>query len=371
MGVQKRGPNRYEAFTYVPKAQRKPGEGPKRYIGTYAKRGDAVQAFEDAKRALRGKPPMDEMTVGEYAERWLEFKHGPGTRRPAPMTRVVNRQGLQAFLTDFADMPMHAIRRNEALDWCLKHPNSAKPVSAMYQDAVNDDLIPSNPFANRQQKQKRGRKDIQPLTEAEVEQLATIAEDVWGAYGKVCKAWILFSAWVGTRPGETFSLTWDDLDLDAGLVSVKRCKPPYNVDVVPVAQRVREALLAMPVERTGHLFTTVRGLPIRKGSYTWYWDRVRVVFESKLEPARRDALREGQPAIALYSLRHFCASIIVARGGNEFDISAQLGNSPDVAREVYFHDYRSDRNKRLRGLLDGPQVTSLDAARHRKMGGSN
>jgi integrase len=92
----------------------------------------------------------------------------------------------------------------------------------MYQDAVNDDLIPSNPFANRQQKQSRGRKDIEPLTEAEVEQLAEIAEDVWGAYGKVCKAWILFSAWVGTRPGETFSLTWDDLDLEAGLVTVKR-----------------------------------------------------------------------------------------------------------------------------------------------------
>src|SRR4051812_22260825 len=66
MSVQKRGPNRYEAFTYVPKAQRKPGEGPKRYIGTYTKRGDAVQAFEDAKRALRGKPATDEMTVAEY-----------------------------------------------------------------------------------------------------------------------------------------------------------------------------------------------------------------------------------------------------------------------------------------------------------------
>jgi hypothetical protein len=83
MSVQKRGPNRYEAFAYLPVAQRKPGEGPKRYIGTYTKRGDAVQAFEDAKRTLRGKPPTDEMTVSEYAERWLEFKHGPGTRRPA------------------------------------------------------------------------------------------------------------------------------------------------------------------------------------------------------------------------------------------------------------------------------------------------
>jgi integrase len=127
---------------------------------------------------------------------------------------------------------------------------------------------------------------------------------VWGAYGKVCKAWILFSAWVGTRPGETFSLTWDDLDLEQGLVSVKRCKPPYNVDVIPVAQRVREALLEMPGERTGHLFTTVRGLPIRKGAYTWYWDRVRAVFEAKLEPARRAELLGDRLNLDLYELRH-------------------------------------------------------------------
>jgi integrase len=360
MGVQKRGPNRYECFVYVGKAQRKPGEGPKRYIGTYAKRGDAVQAFEDAKRQLRGKPSTDEMTVGEYAERWLEFKHGPGTRRPAPATSTVNRQRLQAFLKDYGDQPMHAIPRREALDWCLKHPHAAKAVSAMYADAMNDGLIRGNPFANRQQKQSRGRKDIAPLTEAEVERLAEIAEQVWGAYGKVCKGWILFSAWVGTRPGETFRLTWDDLDVANGLVTVKRVKPPYNTDVVPVAQRALQALLEMPGERTGLLFETIQGKPIRQGGYRWYWDRVRTVFETEIDPARRDALREGQPALALYSCRHFCASIIVARGGNEFDIAAQLGNSPDVAREVYFHDYRADRNKRLRGLLDGGEVRSLD-----------
>jgi integrase len=371
MAPQKRGPNRYEVFVYVPKAQRKPGEGPKRYIGTYAKRGDAVQAFEDAKRNLRGKPTTGEMTVGEYAARWLEFKHGPGTRRPAPGTLTVNRQGLQAFLADFADRPMHAVRRNEALDWCLKHPNSAKPVSAMYSDAVNDDLIPSNPFANRQQKQSRGRKDIEPLTEAEVEQLAGIAEDVWGAYGKVCKAWILFSAWVGTRPGETFSLTWDDLDLEQGLVSVKRVKPPYNVDVIPVARRVREALLEMPGERTGHLFTTVTGKPVRKGAYTYYWDRVRVVFEAKLEPARRAELLGDRLNLDLYELRHAAASQIVARGGNEYDVSFQLGNSPQVARETYIHSFTQDRQERLRRLLDGGEIRSLDAARQRKIGGTN
>lgn len=171
MGVQKRN-GRWEAYVYVPKALRKPGEGPKRYVGIRDKRSDAVQLYEDAKRALRGKPPTDEMTVREYADRWLEFKHGPGTRRPKPGTLRHNRQMLKPFLKDYGDHTLTGIPRNEALDWCLKNRSSAKAVSAMFNDAVNDSLISANPFANRQHKQMRGRKDIEPITETEVDLLA-------------------------------------------------------------------------------------------------------------------------------------------------------------------------------------------------------
>jgi integrase len=201
----------------------------------------------------------------------------------------------------------------------------------------------------------------------EVEQLATIAEDVWGAYGKVCKAWILFSAWVGTRPGETFSLTWDDLDLEQGLVSVKRCKPPYNVDVVPVAQRVREALLEMPVERTGHLFTTVRGLPIRKGSYTWYWDRVRVVFESKLEPARREELLEGQPESRCTRCATLARRMIVARAATSTTSRPCLATRRRWPARRTSISTASDRNRGC-GLLDGGEVRSLEAVRNQRRG---
>lgn len=254
---------------------------------------------------------------------------------------------------------MTAIPRNEALDWSLKHRSAAKTVSAMFNDAINDDLLKANPFANRQHKQMRGRKDINPMTEPEVELLASIALDIWGdPYGKVCRAWILFSAWEGTRPGETFGLTWDDADLQRGLVTVKRIKPPYNTDIIPLAKRAREAILEMP-HRTGLLFPSVTGKQIGKGSSRYYWDPVRKAFETKLSPERKVELLNGRPDVDLYELRHFIASQIVARGGNEYDVAAMLGNTPEVCRETYIHDLRSERNERLRGLLDGGQVSVL------------
>lgn len=362
MGVQKRGPGRYEVFVYDPAVKKK------RYVGSRAKRREADELFEDKRRELRGKPPVAETTVDEYADRWLEFKHGENTRRPRPGTLKHNRQMLKAFRKDYGDHVLASIPRHEALDWCLKHRSSAKTVSAMFNDAVNDGLIVANPFANRQHKQMRGRKDIVPITEAEVDLLARIAVDLWGEYGRVCKAWILWSAWVGTRPGETFTVMWRDLDLQGGLVTVKRVKPPYNTDTIPVARKVLDAIREMRAAPEGELFKTVTGRPVRQGGYSWYWDKVRAVFESKIESDRRDALREDDKPLALYSLRHFCASIIVANGGNEYDVSAQLGNTPEVARETYIHQYADDRRRRLRGFLDGAEIRSLDEFRENRGG---
>jgi hypothetical protein len=79
----------------------------------------------------------------------------------------------------------------------------------MFNDAIDDEFAQANPFRNRRQEQPRGRQDIFPMTEEEVDRLAEIALREWGpsGYGLVARAWVLFGAWVGTRPGETFSVS--------------------------------------------------------------------------------------------------------------------------------------------------------------------
>jgi integrase len=70
--------------------------------------------------------------------------------------------------------------------------------------------------------------------------------------------------------------------------------------------------------------------------------------------------------LPFYALRHFAASIIVDRGGNEYEVAAQLGNSPEVARDRYVHTFRERANERNRARLDGEGVVDLAAARERK-----
>jgi hypothetical protein len=360
MGVQKRADGRYEVYVYDPAIKKK------RYVGSRAKKGEATDLFADKTREFRGSPPVDEMTVREYSDRWLEFKHGPNTRRPKKGTREGNRYNLTQFLKDYGDHAMASIPRNEALDWSLKHRSAAKTVAAMFNDAIDDTLIKSNPFANRQHPQMRGRKDITPMTEKELDLLASIASEMWNDYGKVSKAWVLWSAWVGTRPGETFRLTWDSVDVQGGLVKVERIKPPYNTDTIPVNRRALDALLDTPF-RTGLLFPSPTGKNLATyHGYQSYWDSIRKVFETQIPRDRRDLLREDGKEIALYSLRHFCASQIVARGGNEYDCAAMLGNTPEVCRETYIHEFKTERRERLRGLLDSGTVSELDVARQRR-----
>jgi integrase len=231
-----------------------PALGRKVYVGSRKNlRGeDGAKALEHAKTLEFAQAPKGQaVTIGAYAAEWFELHHGPGTRRPAAGTLKVNEGNLRPFLRDFGARPIDSIERREALRWAKQHPNSARPVSAMFNDAIDDEVVSANPFAGRRMKEARGRKHIHPLTEEEVDRLAGLALRHWGAdgYGLVARAWVLFGAWVGSRPGETFGVTAADLDFAAGEVTIRRVKKrggEYPTDVVVLPAVVIDAIRDMP-----------------------------------------------------------------------------------------------------------------------------
>jgi integrase len=221
-----------------------PARRQKVYVGSRKNlRGpDGAQELERQKKTeFSGKPADTEgMTCNDYADRWLTVKHGPGTRRPSPTTEQVNRGLLNRFRTDFGDRLLDdGITRIEALDWSKQHPTNAKAVSAMFNDAVDDMLTKANPFANRRQTGSRGRRDIAPLTEQEVERLAELAYVAHGDYGDVCSAWILFLAWVGCRPSEMCQARWEHIGRD-GRLTIKRVKGHKQTETIVLPDRARE-----------------------------------------------------------------------------------------------------------------------------------
>ena len=360
-----------------------PRVGKKVYVGSREKlRGpggaEELERKKTAEFATRAGAVTKEgaTTMRGYAAEWLEHHHGEGTRRPSPTTKSVNESNLRAFLAEFGERELDGgISRTEALRWAKKHPRSAKTASAMLNDAVDEERCAGNPMANRRQPEGRGRRFIKPLTTEEVDRLVDIAHRHWGTdgYGLVARAWVLFGAWVGARPGETFKVEKRHLSFASGEVTIKRVKKrggDYPTDVVVLPRVVIAALKLIDLPAAGPIFATVNGKPMDKGSLRYYWDPIRAAFRETVTEERWGELLDGTDDgknLDFYALRHYCASQIVARGGTEEDVAAQLGNSPQVARETYIHSYVDEANKRNRGFLDGGDVVDL-AARRSAMG---
>lgn len=353
-----------EVWVYDPRAGRKV------YVGSRALLKDARKLEREKAAEFGGEPEKrtEQMTCSEYADRWLAVKHGPGTRRPAATTLQVNTGLLKRFREDFGARPLRAgVTRVEALDWARARGTDAKAVSAMFNDALDDMLTDANPFGNRRLPESRGRKDIAPLTELEVERLGDMAHSVWGSYGTVVAGWITFMAWTGARPSETFAVCWDDVDAAVGRVTVQRVKGDKATETIVLPPTATEALEQMPGRRAGLVFKTTRGAGyLDKGAWGYYWRPVRAAFVAQLEPVRRAELQRVKGALDPYALRHFCGSLMADRGLSEFDISHQLGNSPEVCRETYVHVHRDRANDRVALALAAPSVVDLETHRRRR-----
>jgi integrase len=279
------------------------------------------------------------MTCGEFAARWLEQYP-----RKAGATRRTYRYALQAFSDDFARVRLADLDRVTARGWALRHPQSnVRVVRTMFNDAINDGLHPGpNPFANLRLEQPRGRKDLIALTVAELDELAETALRVHGHFGPAFRAMILFSAYVGLRPGELFALERSDVGRDEvqirqNLDGTGVLKAPKNDQerVVVLPPPAREALRAVPARLdVPWLFVTPRGQRFAKSSLYYYWNPVRAAF--------------GRPGMDYYELRLFCASLLLELGVSHADVAVQLGHTDGGALVMSTYGHPSEDAARAR-----------------------
>lgn len=109
----------------------------------------------------------------------------------------------------------------------------------------------------------------------------------------------------GLRRTELLSLTWRDVDLDAGVLLIRRSKTSAGVRALPIVTFVDEALRSIE-KRPGPLWTVSR----------WYVSH------------RMEALckRAGLPRLTFHEIRHSTASIL-------FD----AGVDPELIRQILGH----------------------------------
>jgi integrase len=295
MAVGKKRGKSYPVYVYDPTAKRK------LYVGSRERQRDAEALFR-AETERRSKRIGSDETCDSFVERWtLDYP------RAEESTNVHNGERAAAFGRDFAGRSLRSISRPEARRWANEHPGRLPAVRAMFNDAVEDGLADTNPFARLGMPQAKGGKVRSPVTPEQLDELGETALAVHGpVYGPEFRAMIYVAAYTGLRFGELAALRWSDLNHD--VINVQRqFSSTLNCEKGPKHGSTGEILLPPPAgkvlkelpRRLGDdlIFRTKRGRQFRQESLHRYWHPVRCAF--------------GRPDLVWNSLRHFCATYLL------------------------------------------------------------
>jgi integrase len=281
----------------------------------------------------------DNMKVGEYLERWLvdsvrDTVRSTTFERYEQVVRLHIRPVLGKLkLKNLSPAHVRGLYR-EKLDAGLS-PRTVQYVHVTLhkalKQAIMDGLIPRNATEAVKPPQVR-REEMQPLSPEQVKVLLEAAR------GERLEALYVLAVTMGLRQGELLGLKWEDVDLEARTLQVRRTlttakggpvlstpKTKGSRRSVKLTQSAVEALrshlqrqlgeidrAASLWRESGLVFASEMGDPL---------DR-RYVTTHRFKPLLK---RAGLPQIRFHDLRHTCATLLLGRNVNPKIVSEMLG----------------------------------------------
>jgi integrase len=241
-------------------------------------------------------------------------------------------------------------------------------LSAALADAVRDGAIPRN-VARLARPPRVERPDLAVLTASDVQALlAATTDDNDGPLYAVAVA-------SGLRQGELLGLTWDDVDTDAGQLTVRRALAldehgTYSLRPPKTARSRRTiSLPEFGLQALRRQQRRVKELQLAAGS-AWQ-DREGLVFPDPIgrplsgTAVTKDfaaALRRAKlPHIRFHDLRHTFATLAISRGASLRAVADALGHSSiTVTADTYAHvtpELRREVASALDGVLAGGRAS--------------
>lgn len=322
-----------------------PATGKARHVGTFDTRREAKQA--EAK-ALDNRVERVE-TVGSFTTRWTrDFP------RKQPSTNKHNAERVREFAKTYKSKRMDSITRRQARSWALEHPGEHASLRAMFADALRDDIVNSNPFADLGINRKTPKRHIDPdwMSEQDVLDLAEAAYKVHkrGTADMVSNA-ILVAAYTGIRPGELFALEVNDVRVNELVISkavqsrTNTIGPPKNgrTRIISLPRAARLAIESTPRNHNDLVFASPTGRRLYQSAWHQLWNPVRVA--------------AGREDMHFYELRHWCATHLLEMGLSPSDVAVQLGHTDGgvLVQTIYGHPSEVGARERILERLDGPQ----------------
>jgi integrase len=341
---------------------------------SYPTKADAERAAAkvEALTVVDGAPPTvvdaNTMTVGRWWARWE-----PG--RPwAASSRATHGIHWRKYIAPvFGNLPLERVKTADVDRWHRRlearglAPRTvaaiSRTLSMALEAAVADELIDRNPAAKARLRQPAKTLPVALDAGTVAALLDAIDRDPFtpelGVFARVIAA-------TGLRRAEAAGLTWDRVDLDAGVITVDRQldysaarQPAWSSTKTRRARRVilpsatvallRAHRVAQPVVaiKDALVFTRADGTPWGSTALERAWHRA-----AKLLAQHGTPLPDG--ARGWHALRHTHAARLLEAGLPPVEIAEQLGHSPEVLLATYAHitDRRAS-DERLRAVLDG------------------
>lgn len=298
------------------------------------------------------------LTVAEYLERWLADYAKPNV---APKTferyEGIVRNHLVPALGSVPLAKLQPLHIQEYYSRALqsgrrdRRPGNLSPTTVLHHhrllrealgQAVRWQVIPRNP-ADAVEPPRPAAKELRVLTAEQVDRLLEVAK------GTPLSMAILLAVATGMRRGEILALRWQDVDLEAGTISVRRALeqtraglrfkepktagsrrvvvlPTFAVEVLRRHRVVQaeQRLRAGPAwEDHDLVVTTPTGRPLV--------NNLRRDFRTLLA-------RAGLPPVRFHDLRHSHATWLLAQGVHPKIVSERLGHSQvGITLNIYSH----------------------------------
>ncbi len=226
-------------------------EGPKRRYITGKTRQQVAEKLTKAMSDRDGGFVFDAgaMTVGEYLDRWLKDVEDTVRESTHARYEYAIRPHIKPALgkIKLKDLtPAHARWfYRDRLDSGLAPASVHKLHVVLHKAlkaAVSDGLIPRNAVAGLKLP-KLTREEIDPLSRAEARHLLDAAR------GDRLEALYVLALNTGMRQGELLALKWDDVDLEGGLLRVRRTLTKVKKRYVtgePKTKKSRRAIRLTP-----------------------------------------------------------------------------------------------------------------------------
>jgi len=242
-------------------------------------------------------------------------------------------------------------------------------IKAALRQAVRWGWLDANPADHATPPTERRRK-VPPPTPVELRAMIARAAAKDRAQGVL----LAMAATTGGRRGELCALRWSDLDLDAGLLHIRRALRQVGQTVTEGPTKThQERSLALPAELV-RLLTGYRRLveeEVTEGGFELARDPY--LFSPAADygrPYKPSTITSNVGRVVeslgysfhLHQLRHFAATQLISNGTDVATVSKRLGHSnTSVTLDVYTHVI-ADRDRAAAGIL-GSVVTMPELTR--------